>query len=145
VLTAPLSCTPSYYSSCIDGTWIISNILFRPRHPPLPKQSSKKIPMSSPTYSELFWQRSELQVQETESHRCDICSSITYDKFRAEDPAAEYFRPKAVIIGSYAYISKHSLGAGSAVSCCDRSHRARRSSAGRWLSMMSQLLDSNYL
>ncbi|KAE9365649.1 HET-domain-containing protein [Stipitochalara longipes BDJ] len=62
--------------------------------------------MASPTYSELYWQRPELQVQETESHRCAVCSSITYDKFRAEDPAAEYFRPKTLIIGSYAYIAK---------------------------------------
>lgn len=62
--------------------------------------------MASPTFSERFWQRPELQVQETESHRCDVCSRITYDKFRADSPADEYFRPKTLIIGSYGYIAK---------------------------------------
>lgn len=44
-------------------------------------------------------------MQETASHRCTICSNISYDKFRSSDPASELLESKTVIIGSYAYIT----------------------------------------
>jgi hypothetical protein len=62
--------------------------------------------MSSPSFSDLYWQLPELIIQETESHRCDACSGITYEKFRAEDVLAEFSKPKIVLIGSFLYVSK---------------------------------------
>jgi hypothetical protein len=47
----------------------------------------------------------ELIVQETESHRCDVCSGIAYEKFWAEDALAEFSKPKIVLIRSFLYIS----------------------------------------
>jgi hypothetical protein len=62
--------------------------------------------MSSPSFSDLYWQLPELVVQETECHRCDVCSGTTYEKFRAEDALAEFSKPKIVLIGSFLYVSK---------------------------------------
>lgn len=66
--------------------------------------------MSSPNLRELFFQMPELDVEETETHRCATCSEITYEKFRATNPLAELTNPKTVTIGSFSSVAKSAFG-----------------------------------
>jgi hypothetical protein len=42
-------------------------------------------------------------------HRCHICRTITYEKFRADSTAGELFHKKTFIIGSFEYLRRSSL------------------------------------
>lgn len=54
----------------------------------------------------MYWSKPEPEVQEMPARRCKACSSITYDKFRADSMMDELVRPRTLVIGDFLYVVK---------------------------------------
>ena len=53
-----------------------------------------------------YWSLPEPEVQEMPTRRCKACSKITYVNFRAGSVMDEWFHPRTLVIGDFAYVVK---------------------------------------
>ena len=60
---------------------------------------------------DLYWQPPQPEVNETESHRCDTCSRISFASFRTDTALAEILEPRTFVMGSLKNVM-HSAYAG---------------------------------
>lgn len=61
---------------------------------------------SNNEFWKMYWSIPEPEVQEMPTRRCKACSRITYVNFRAESVMDEWFRPRTLVIGDFAYVVK---------------------------------------